>query len=65
MILRTAQVKTRIDPDGNVPYKDMKIEINLEDLQELYTKNDNNDAATAQALGEALMKHITLNKKKI
>lgn len=65
MIIRTVQVKTRIDPEGNVPYKDMKIEINLEDLQDLYTQNGNDDAAIAKLLGETLMKNITLNKKKV
>lgn len=54
------QNKTKIE--NMTPIREMKIEINLEDLQDNYTQDG--EEATALALGRKLLSTITLNKKK-
>lgn len=54
------QNKTKIE--NMTPIREMKIEINLEDLQDTYTQDG--EEATALILGRKLLATITLNKKK-
>jgi len=58
-MIKILQQKTKVD--GNLR-KEIKLEIDLDDLQQFYT--DNGEDATCMAIGKHIMKIMNVNKPK-